>query len=177
MGCRSNLNGGQGGGWGVLYRLSPMGGTSERTGWVRGAGEAVAASSADRAGFGDYTEIGQVIPVRFGAERGNYTHALYLDGFPPIVSGREIWSFPKKLGSPHDVGQGSGEGRYHSSPGGTRHRGCEPPQRARLHRPRRPSAPLFGVDHPSRPRYRPLPSQPGRSGWLGFPIRRMPRCC
>ena len=137
----------------------------------------MAASSADRAGFGDYTESGQVIPVRFGAERGNYTHALYLDGFPPIVSGWDIWSFPKKLGSPHDVGQGSGAGRYHSSPCGTRHRGCEPPQRARLQRPRRPSAPLFGVDHPSHPRYRPLPSQPGRSGGLGFPIRRMPRCC
>jgi hypothetical protein len=106
------------------------GGNLERTGRVRGAGEAVAASSADRAGFGDYTESGQVIPVRFGVERGNNSHALYLGGFPPIASGREIWSFPKKLGSPHDVGQGSGEGRSHSSPGGTRHRGCEPPQRA-----------------------------------------------
>jgi hypothetical protein len=45
------------------------------------------------------------------------------------------------------------------------------PQRLRLRRPQRPSAPLLGVDHTSRPRYRPLPSLPGRSGWLGFPIR------
>ncbi len=60
----------------------------------------MAASSADRAGFGDYTESGQVIPARFGVDRGNYTHAMYLDGFPPIASGREIWGFPKKLGSP-----------------------------------------------------------------------------
>ncbi len=45
-------------------------------------------------------------------------------------------------------------------------------QRARLHRPRYPSAPLFGGDHTSRHRYRPFPSQPGHSGWLGWPIHR-----
>ena len=53
----------------------------------------------DSTGFGNYTESGQVIPVRLGAERGNYTHAMYLDGLPPIAGGREIWGLPKKLGS------------------------------------------------------------------------------
>ena len=39
----------------------------------------------DSTGFGDYTETGQVIPVRFRA------------------GGREIWGFPKKLGKPEVV--------------------------------------------------------------------------
>jgi hypothetical protein len=46
------------------------------------------------------------------------------------------------------------------------------PQSLCLHRPDARQPPLFGVDHRSRPRERPLPSLPGRSGWLGFPIRR-----
>ena len=33
----------------------------------------------DSTGFGDYTETGQVIPVRFKGEEGSYTHAMYLD--------------------------------------------------------------------------------------------------
>ncbi len=51
-------------------------------------------------GFVDYTESGQVIPVRYKGEPGGYTHAMYLDVDPPIAGGRELWGFPKKLASP-----------------------------------------------------------------------------
>jgi acetoacetate decarboxylase len=51
-------------------------------------------------GFGDYTESGQVIPVRFNGETGGYTHAMFLDDEPPIAGGRELWGFPKKLARP-----------------------------------------------------------------------------
>jgi acetoacetate decarboxylase len=51
----------------------------------------------DSTGFGDYTESGQVIPVKFGREQGGYVHAMYLDDQPPIAGGRELWGFPKKL--------------------------------------------------------------------------------
>jgi acetoacetate decarboxylase len=54
----------------------------------------------DSTGFGDYTETGQVIPVRFQGQTGGYTHAMYLDDHPPIAGGRELWGFPKKLASP-----------------------------------------------------------------------------
>jgi acetoacetate decarboxylase len=54
----------------------------------------------DSTGFGDYTESGQVIPVRFRGEKGSYVHAMYLDCDPPIAAGRELWGFPKKLASP-----------------------------------------------------------------------------
>lgn len=54
----------------------------------------------DSTGFGDYTESGQVIPVRFQNQEGNYSHAMYLDDHPPIAGGREIWGFPKKLATP-----------------------------------------------------------------------------
>ena len=59
----------------------------------------------DSTGFGDYTETGQVIPVRFTArdgtvQEGGYVHAMYLDDNSPIAGGREIWGFPKKLASP-----------------------------------------------------------------------------
>lgn len=54
----------------------------------------------DSTGFGDYTESGQVIPVRLGGQRGGYTHAMFLDDDPPIAGGRELWGFPKKLASP-----------------------------------------------------------------------------
>jgi len=59
----------------------------------------------DSTGFGDYTETGQVIPVRFrGAggvvQEGGYVHEMYLDDNSPIAGGREIWGFPKKLASP-----------------------------------------------------------------------------
>ena len=54
----------------------------------------------DSTGFGDYTESGQVIPVRFQDETGSYVHAMFLDDDPPIAGGRELWGFPKKLASP-----------------------------------------------------------------------------
>lgn len=54
----------------------------------------------DSTGFGDYTEAGQVIPVRYGKTEGGYTLAMYLDDHPPIAGGREIWGFPKKLAQP-----------------------------------------------------------------------------
>ena len=54
----------------------------------------------DSTGFGDYTESGQVIPVTFKGRKGNYTHCMFLNDHPPIAGGRELWGFPKKLGSP-----------------------------------------------------------------------------
>ena len=54
----------------------------------------------DSTGFGDYTESGQVIPVRLGDQHGGYVHAMFLDDDPPIAGGRELWGFPKKLAYP-----------------------------------------------------------------------------
>jgi acetoacetate decarboxylase len=54
----------------------------------------------DSNGFGDYTESGQVIPVRFGKAKGGYSHAMYLNDGPPIFGGRELWGFPKKYAQP-----------------------------------------------------------------------------
>jgi acetoacetate decarboxylase len=54
----------------------------------------------DSTGFGDYTETGQVIPVRFNGRKGGYTHCMFLNDEGPIAGGREIWGFPKKLASP-----------------------------------------------------------------------------
>lgn len=54
----------------------------------------------DSTGFGDYTESGQVIPVRFNGKNGVYVHSMYLDDDAPIAGGREIWGFPKKLAKP-----------------------------------------------------------------------------
>ena len=42
----------------------------------------------DSTGFGDYTETGQVIPVRFKGEVGVYVHSMYLDDEGPIAGGR-----------------------------------------------------------------------------------------
>jgi len=54
----------------------------------------------DSTGFGDYTESGQVIPVRFQGQVGGYVHAMFLDDEAPIAGGRELWGFPKKLAAP-----------------------------------------------------------------------------
>jgi acetoacetate decarboxylase len=57
-------------------------------------------------GFGDYTESGQVIPVKFNGVEGGYTHAMFLNDGPPIYGGRELWGFPKKYAEPtlgHDT--------------------------------------------------------------------------
>jgi acetoacetate decarboxylase len=64
----------------------------------------------DSTGFGDYTETGQVIPVRFRgsdgvSQEGGYVHAMYLDDNSPIAGGREIWGFPKKLATPKISGR------------------------------------------------------------------------
>ena len=50
--------------------------------------------------FGPYVEAGQAIPVRFGAERGEYLHAMYLNNFPATAGGRELSAYPKVLGEP-----------------------------------------------------------------------------
>lgn len=54
----------------------------------------------DSNGFGNYTESGQVIPVAYRGEPGAYVHSMYLDDGPPILGGRELWGFPKRLASP-----------------------------------------------------------------------------
>ena len=59
----------------------------------------------DSTGFGDYTESGQVIPVRLpdgkgGGLTGGFVHSMFLDDDPPIAGGRELWGFPKKLAAP-----------------------------------------------------------------------------
>jgi acetoacetate decarboxylase len=54
----------------------------------------------DSTGFGDYTESGQVIPVRLHGEVGGYVHAMFLNDHPPVAGGRELWGFPKKLARP-----------------------------------------------------------------------------
>lgn len=54
----------------------------------------------DSSGFGNYTEAGQVIPVTFKGQKGQYVLSMFLDDEAPIVAGREIWGFPKKLAYP-----------------------------------------------------------------------------
>lgn len=54
----------------------------------------------DSTGFGDYTESGQVIPVRHRGEEGTLSLAMFLDCEAPIAGGREIWGYPKKLAAP-----------------------------------------------------------------------------
>ena len=65
----------------------------------------------DSTGFGDYTETGQVIPVRFKTkdgvvQEGSYVNAMYLDDDAPIAGGREIWGLPKKLANPKIAHEG-----------------------------------------------------------------------
>ncbi|HMK91076.1 MAG TPA: acetoacetate decarboxylase [Methylocystis sp.] len=52
-------------------------------------------------GFGDYTESGQAIPVRFEGREGAYTHAMFLNDGAPLYGGRELWGFPKKFAQPN----------------------------------------------------------------------------
>lgn len=54
----------------------------------------------DSSGFGDYTESGQIVPVRFKGEEGTLTLSMFLDDYAPIAGGREIWGFPKKYAKP-----------------------------------------------------------------------------
>jgi acetoacetate decarboxylase len=55
---------------------------------------------ADTTGFGDYTESGQVIPVKYKGKEGSYSHAMFLNDGPPLYGGRELWGFPKKYAQP-----------------------------------------------------------------------------
>jgi len=54
----------------------------------------------DSTRFGDYTESGQVIAVKFKGQEGGYSHAMFLNDGPPIYGGRELWGFPKKYAQP-----------------------------------------------------------------------------
>lgn len=54
----------------------------------------------DSSGFGDYCEAGQLIPVSYQGEQGNYQQAMYLNVHAPTAGGRELWGFPKKIGEP-----------------------------------------------------------------------------
>lgn len=55
----------------------------------------------DSSGFGNYSESGQVISViDEDGKKANYTHLMFLNDESPIAGGREIWGFPKKLGTP-----------------------------------------------------------------------------
>src|SRR5260370_6578251 len=54
----------------------------------------------DSTGFGDYTETGQVIPVRYKGEPGGYVLSMYLDDEGPNAGGRALLGFPQKLTSP-----------------------------------------------------------------------------
>ncbi|POX43195.1 acetoacetate decarboxylase [Streptomyces sp. Ru73] len=54
----------------------------------------------DVEGFGPYLECGQVIPVRYGSERGEYLHAMHLNHFGATAAGRELSAYPKTVGEP-----------------------------------------------------------------------------
>ena len=54
----------------------------------------------DATSLGPYTESGQLIPVSYNGEKGDYLHAMYVDNLPSIAAGREASAYPKKLGSP-----------------------------------------------------------------------------
>ncbi len=55
----------------------------------------------DSAGFGDYTESGQILAiVDQEGNAGGYSNYLYLDDEAPTAGGRELWGFPKKLAKP-----------------------------------------------------------------------------
>lgn len=54
----------------------------------------------DVTGLGSYCECGQVIPVSFNGEEGDYVHSMYVDNFPAIASGRELSAYPKVVGAP-----------------------------------------------------------------------------
>src|SRR5262249_12931662 len=64
----------------------------------------------DSTGFGDYTETGQVIPVRFRGRKGGYTHCMFLNDEPPIAGGRGVspdcvfMSEEPRLGGGRDLG-------------------------------------------------------------------------
>ena len=99
----------------------------------------------DVGAYGPYTEGGLAIPVRFGEERGEYLHAMYLDNFSATVAGREFSAYPKTLGEPRlRVEQGALIGTLDVTSERGRHRddGLQVPRP----RPRRGPAPDRGAD-------------------------------
>ena len=54
----------------------------------------------DVAGYGPYVEAGQVIPVTFDGEKGEYLNVMYLDKFGATAAGREMGAYPKLPGTP-----------------------------------------------------------------------------
>lgn len=60
----------------------------------------------DSTGFGDYTESGQVIPVRYNGVHGGFVHSMFLNDDAPIAGGRELWGFPKKFAQPKITHEG-----------------------------------------------------------------------
>ena len=104
-------------------------------------------------GFGDYTETGQVIPVRFKGEEGVYVHSMYLDDEGPIAGGRELWGFPKKLASAENRRRERRAGRIVALRLGAvrlRHHGLQaPPGRSRHGAEGDEGAELHAQDHPA----------------------------
>ena len=54
----------------------------------------------DSTGFGDYTESGQVIPVKFKGQDGGYTLAMFLNDGPPSMAAASFGASPKNMRSP-----------------------------------------------------------------------------
>ena len=52
-------------------------------------------SMPDATGLGSYMEAGQVIPVEYNGEQGEFYLSMYVDNQAAIASGREISAFPK----------------------------------------------------------------------------------
>ena len=80
-------------------------------------------------GFGDYTEAGQVIPVRFRAQdRATTRFACSSTTIRRSPRGRELWGFPKKLAGP-DAAHGNRHAGRHArlwaGPRGHRHDGLQ----------------------------------------------------
>ena len=72
----------------------------------------------DSAGFGSFTESGQLIDVEYNGKRGQYSHLMFVDDVASINAGREIWGFPKKYGKPSlevDVDTLTGKLKYNQT--------------------------------------------------------------
>jgi len=54
----------------------------------------------DSSGFGAYQESGIQIAAKFNGTPCNFSVMMFLDDESPTTGGREIWGFPKKIGSP-----------------------------------------------------------------------------
>ena len=54
----------------------------------------------DSTGFGSYQESGVAIAATFNGTPCNFCAQMYLDDESPTSAGREIWGFPKKIGTP-----------------------------------------------------------------------------